>query len=89
MIVKMGAIEYDCLRAVRTKDRATLYLTPTPEEPDGGTTELVGVSDWSKITIEGGAGEQAAPDWREDMEAMAVDQEYRITLLELGLGEEV
>ena len=89
MIVKMGAIEYDCLRAVRTKDRATLYLTPTPEEPDGGTTELVGVSDWSKITIEGGAWEQAAPDWREDMEAMAVDQEYRITLLVLGSGEEV
>ncbi len=89
MIVKMGAIEYDCLRAVRTKDRATLYLTPTPEDPVGGITELAGVSDWSKITMEGGAWEQAAPDWREDMEAMAVDQEYRITLLELGLGEEV
>ncbi len=89
MIVKMGAMGYDCLRAVRHGDRATLYLTPTPEDPVGGITELAGVSDWSKITMEGGAWEQAAPDWREDMEAMAVDQEYRITLLELGLGEEV
>lgn len=89
MIVKIGAVEHDCLRAVRHGDRATLYLTPTPEEPDGGTTELIGISDWSKIVLEGGTWEQATPDWQEDMDSMAIDHEYRITLLELGLGEEV
>lgn len=39
---------YDCLRAVRTEDRATLYLT------DGGTVEFIGVSDFSVFTFEDG-----------------------------------
>lgn len=81
MIVKVGTVRYDCLRAVKRGDRATLYLV----DPPGETVELIGVSDWSGIAVEGGAWEEAAPDWREDMETMMVDQEYRITLLELGL----
>lgn len=44
---------YDCIKAVRVGDKATLYLT------DGGKAEFVGVSEsaWSKFQFDGGGWE--------------------------------
>lgn len=39
---------YDCARAVRESDKATLYLA------DGGTVEVRGVSNWDAFTLSGG-----------------------------------
>lgn len=48
MQITFAGQSYTCTTAVRTGKSATLYLE------GGGTVELIGVNDWSAITIEGG-----------------------------------
>lgn len=50
MKVTYAGQAYDCTKAVRESDKATLYLT------DGGAVEFMGVSDaaWEKFQFEGG-----------------------------------
>lgn len=48
MKITFAEQSYICTKAVRTGKNATLY------QEDGGTVELIGVSDWGAITIEGG-----------------------------------
>lgn len=47
---------YDCTRAIRWNDRATLYLS------DGGSAEFYGIRDeaWNKFQMESGDWEDAA-----------------------------
>lgn len=73
---------YDCAKAVRTEEKATLYLE------DGGKVDFIGVSDWSAFTVEGGEWEKPEPTEEDDMNAMLVDHELRIMDLELGISEE-
>ena len=47
---------YICTKAVRTGKNATLFLE------DGGTVELIGVNEWSAITLEGGTWTETPPD---------------------------
>lgn len=56
MTVILGINSYNCTKAVRTGKNATLYLE------DGGTVELIGVSDWGAITLEGGTWTETPPD---------------------------
>lgn len=56
MIVHFGSEEFSCAKACRDGKNATLYLE------DGGTVELIGVSDWGAITIEGGTWTETPPD---------------------------
>ena len=55
MTVIFAGKSYDCTRAVKDGNNATLYLT------EGGTVELIGVSNWDAFELEGGAWETAAP----------------------------
>ena len=56
MTVTFSGKSYICTKAVREERNATLYLE------DGGTVELIGVSDWGAITIEGGTWTETPPD---------------------------
>ncbi len=58
---------YDCTKAVKNGDRATLYLT------DGGTIEFVGVSDFAQFQISGGRWEAADPT---ELERLRADLDY-------------
>lgn len=55
MKVKIGAQEYDCVRAMKCTEKTTLFLE------DGGTVELSGIRDWSRIILEGGTWETELP----------------------------
>ena len=48
MTVTFAGQSFDCEKAVRNGDKATLYLT------DGGAVEFVGVSDWDAFVFEDG-----------------------------------
>ena len=56
MTVTFAGRSYICTKAVRGGKNATLYLE------DGGTVALIGVNDWSAITIEGGTWTETPPD---------------------------
>lgn len=71
MTVKLGENIYECEKAVRSGDRATLYLTE-----DGGKVELVGVSDFSAIALEGGDWTAEEPEDEGDVYA-ALDAAYQ------------
>ena len=56
MKVTFAGQVYDCVRAVRSGDKAELYLT------DGSAPiEFSGISDWDVFTLEGGTWETTAP----------------------------
>lgn len=48
MTVSYGKLTYECVQAVRNQEKAVLYLS------DGSTVELIGISDWAAISLEGG-----------------------------------
>ena len=51
MIVTYAGLNYNCIKAVRDSNKATLYLT------DGGTAEFAGVSEsaWERFQFDGGS----------------------------------
>ena len=63
MTVTFAGEIYNCTRAIRTADRATLYLD------DGGTVEFVGINDFSAFSIEGGEWETPEPTETEQLRA--------------------
>lgn len=67
MKVTYAEQSYDCTRAVRVGDKATLYLT------DGSTVEFVGVSEaaWEKFQFEGGSWYQPPLD---EIKAQRIEQ---------------
>lgn len=48
MTISFAGQSYDCTRAVKDGNNATLYLT------EGGTVEFSGVHDWEAFTIQDG-----------------------------------
>lgn len=48
MKVSFAGQTFDCTRAVRSSDTATLYLT------EGGTVEFCGVNNWEAFSLTGG-----------------------------------
>ena len=66
MIVKFGEEEFVCDRAVRSEDKATLYLTK------GGVAEFSGVSEdgWRQFEMTGGDWESASPTELERLSAL-------------------
>lgn len=66
MIVRFGEEEFSCDRAVKSEDKATLYLTK------GGVVEFSGVSDdgWKQFEITGGDWESSAPTELERLTAL-------------------
>lgn len=56
MIVKFAGQKIACVNAVRSGNNAILYRA------DGEKSELIGVSDWGAITIEGGTWTETPPD---------------------------
>lgn len=56
MQITFAGKSYICTKAVRDERNATLYLE------DGGTVALIGVNDWSAITLEGGTWTETPPD---------------------------
>lgn len=56
MQITFAGQSYICTKAVREGKNATLYLE------DGGTVEMIGVNDWSAITLEGGTWTETPPD---------------------------
>lgn len=69
MKVTYAGESFDCTKAVRNGNKATLYLT------DGGTVEFVGVSDavWDQFQFEGGDWEEEEPT---EMERLRADLDY-------------
>lgn len=57
---------YDCARAVRSGDKATLYTI------EDGAIEFGGVSDWSVFTLEGGDWSAPEPTREDKIEAQAM-----------------
>jgi len=47
------------------------------------------VTDFSLFRTKDGSWSQAEPSPQEDADALLVDHEFRLTLLELGIAEEV
>ena len=74
MIVRFGEEEFVCDRAVKSKDKATLYLTL------GGTAEFVGVSEegWNQFEITGGDWESAGPT---ELERLAALESAMLTMM--------
>lgn len=70
MTVTFAGQSFDCTKAVKNGENATLYLT------EGGSVEFIGVSDWSAFSLEG--GDWSAPDvtpqeqLRADLDFLAV-----------------
>lgn len=66
MIVKFGEEEFACDRAVKSIDKATLYLTK------GGTVEFSGISKttWDFFEITGGSWENIGPSNAERLAAL-------------------
>lgn len=66
MIVKFGEEEFVCDRAVRSEDKATLYLTK------GGVVEFSGISEdgWRQFEMTGGDWEGTAPTELERLAAL-------------------
>ena len=56
MTITFAEKSYICTKAIRDGKNATFYLE------DGGTVELIGVNDWSAITLEGGTWTETPPD---------------------------
>lgn len=56
MIVKYNHEVFDCTEAIKSDDKATLYIN------GGGNVRFVGVIDWSAFTIEGGTWTETPPD---------------------------
>lgn len=54
MTISFAGQSYDCTRAVKDGNNATLYLA------EGGTVEFFGVSNWEAFQLEG--GEWSAPE---------------------------
>ena len=63
MIVTFSEQDFHCVKAVKDKDSAYLYLE------DGGTVELRGVSDWSVFSIDGGDWSLSEPTQTEQLRA--------------------
>ena len=55
MTVIFAGKSYDCTKAVKGVNKATLYLA------EGGPVKFSGINDWSAFELEGGAWETAAP----------------------------
>lgn len=70
MTIYFAGQSYECARAVKDGQNATLYLE------EGGTVELSGVHDWETIQLEG--GEWSEPEvtpteqLRADMDFLAI-----------------
>lgn len=84
-LIVMG-MEYACAKAVKNEAAGTVRAYD-----DTGTLvfQAVKVADFSAYTLKDGDWSVQLPTPEEDMDAMLVDHEYRLTLLELGQTEEV
>lgn len=63
MIVTFSEQNFPCVKAVKDKDNAYLYLE------DGGTVEIRGVSDWSVFSLDGGEWSLPEPTQAEQLRA--------------------
>lgn len=63
MKVKYIDTVYDCSKALKNGDTATIYLS------DGGIVEFCGVSDWSVFSLDGGDWETPEPTQEEQLRA--------------------
>lgn len=77
-LLVMG-MEYPCERAVKDETAGSVYAF---DEAGRIIFQALKVKDFSGYTLEGGEWSDPAPDERADMDAMLVDHEYRLTLLE-------
>lgn len=76
MNVTFAGTTYECTKAVRGSDRATLYLT------EGSTVEFVGVRDWEAFSLEGGAWD--SPDVTPE-EQLRADVDYIAVIMGVTL----
>ena len=74
----MQIIQYLLHGSRVTLDYSEANLALAAQEAEGGV-----------YTLEETADTAAVPTAQDDTDAMLVDHEYRLTMLELGLGEEV
>lgn len=80
MKLKFMGQEYPCARAVKDEAAGTVRAY------DGAGTPVFQagkVTDFSGYVLEGGDWSEPLPPAEEDLDAMLVDHEYRLTLLEL------
>jgi hypothetical protein len=73
--------EYQCFRAVKGSDYVELYDDTTC------IAKYSGISSFEGYEIEGGEWETPEPTQEDDINAMIVDHELRLTMLELGLDD--
>lgn len=81
----MGEV-YPCARAVRDETARAVRAYDGDGKP---VFQAEKVTDFSLYTLEDGDWSLPEPLPEEDTDAMLVDHEYRLTLLELGVSEEV
>lgn len=89
--VNIEGFKYECRSAKRLKDSIVLYLGKYDESGIELTTTFINIR-ISEAFIEDGKWEYdefTIPSEEEDTSAMLVDHEYRLTLLELGITEDV
>jgi len=84
-LIFMGE-EILCAKAVKDVSRGTViaYSSAGAE-----VFRAEKVTDFSLFRTKDGSWSQAEPSPQEDADALLVDHEFRLTLLELGIAEEV
>ena len=89
--VNIEGFEYECRSAKRSKDSIILYLGKYDESGVELTTTFINTQISDAFIVDGNweYDEFIIPSEEEDTSAMLVDHEYRLTLLELGITEEV
>lgn len=89
--VNIEGFEYSCRSAKRFTNSIVLYLGRYNESGEELTTTFENTQISKAFVIDGEweYDELSIPSEEEDTSAMLVDHEYRLTLLELGLNEEV
>ena len=91
MIVNIEGFKYECRSAKRFANSIILYLGKYDESGEELTTTFVNMS-IDKAYVDNGEWEYdelTIPSEDQDTASMLIDHEYRLTLLELGITEEL
>ena len=91
MIVNIEGFKYECRSAKRFTNSIILYLDKYDESGVELTTTFVNMS-IDKAYVDNGEWEYdelTIPSEDQDTASMLIDHEYRLTLLELGITEEL